>query len=137
MSAQEIANRLTARNIRPSAQRMAIMKYLVDYHNHPSAEEIYEYLHPEMPTLSKTTVYNTMKLLEENGAVMALGIESKNVRYDANTMPHAHFRCRKCGTIYDIPIPASVREKLEVNEGLDVENVMVYYSGICEKCKIK
>ena len=137
MSVQEIAHTLTARNIRPSAQRMAIMKYLVDYHNHPSAEEIYESLHPEMPTLSRTTVYNTMKLLEESGAVMALGIESKNVRYDANMMPHAHFRCRKCGMIYDIPIPASVREKLEVCDGFNVENVMLYYSGICEKCKTK
>ena len=134
MSTREIADTLAARNIKPSAQRLAIMKYLMEYHNHPSAEEIYTSLHPDMPTLSRTTVYNTMKLLEENGAVMALGIESKNVRYDANMMPHAHFRCRKCGKIYDMPIPDSLAGCLHQSKDYRIENVMLYYSGVCKHC---
>ena len=43
-------------------QRIAIMEYLMDNPIHPSADDIYTALSPSMPTLSKTTVYNTLKL---------------------------------------------------------------------------
>ena len=42
-------------------QRIAIMEYLMEHRTHPSADEIYTALSPSMPTLSKTTVYNTLK----------------------------------------------------------------------------
>lgn len=48
-------------DIKPSVQRMAIMEYLMKNRVHPTADEIYGALYPMMPTLSKTTVYNTMR----------------------------------------------------------------------------
>ena len=56
-------------DIKPSVQRMAIMDYLMSHRIHPSADEIYNALYPTIPTLSKTTIYNTMKLFVEQGAV--------------------------------------------------------------------
>ena len=53
--------RLLDHNIKPSVQRIAIMQYLMEYPVHPSADDIYTALSPSMPTLSKTTVYNTLK----------------------------------------------------------------------------
>lgn len=64
-------------NIKPSLQRMAIMDYLMAHRVHPTADEIYNALYPTMPTLSKTTIYNTMKLFTEQGAVKALVIDEK------------------------------------------------------------
>ena len=49
-------------DIKPSVQRMVIMDYLMSHRIHPSADEIYNALYPTIPTLSKTTIYNTMKL---------------------------------------------------------------------------
>ena len=46
-------------NIKPSMQRIAIMDYLMVHRVHPTADEIYNALYPTMPTLSKTTIYNT------------------------------------------------------------------------------
>ena len=63
-------------------QRIAIMDYLMVHRVHPTADEIYNALYPTMPTLSKTTIYNTMKLFTEQGAVKALVIDEKNVRFD-------------------------------------------------------
>ena len=51
--------------IKPSIQRIAIMDYLLTHKTHPSIEEIYLALCDEIPTLSKTTVYNTLKLFAE------------------------------------------------------------------------
>ena len=59
-------DRLLEHNIKPSMQRIAIMEYLMEHPIHPSADDIYTALSPSMPTLSKTTVYNTLKLFSDN-----------------------------------------------------------------------
>ena len=68
-------DRLLEHNIKPSMQRIAIMEYLMDNPIHPSADDIYTALSPSMPTLSKTTVYNTLKLFSEQGAALMLTID--------------------------------------------------------------
>lgn len=122
---------LNAHNIRPSVQRIAILKYLLEHRIHPTVDDIYLALNPTMPTLSKTTVYNVLRNLVENGAVMALTIDEKNVRYDADTNSHAHFRCQTCGELYDIEQPNMASKNMD---GFEVENVHVYYWGKCPKC---
>jgi len=64
--------RLLEHNIKPSMQRIAIMEYLMNHPIHPSADDIYTALSPSMPTLSKTTVYNTLRLFSEQGAALML-----------------------------------------------------------------
>ena len=90
--------------IKPSVQRIAIMEYLMEHRTHPSTDEIHSVLIKWMPTLSKTTVYNTLKLFTEQGALMALGIDDRNIRYDIDVSDHAHFICLGCGKVYDIPV---------------------------------
>ncbi len=133
----QTARHLIAHNIKPSAQRMAIMKYLMDHPTHPTVDKIYSDLLPEMPTLSRTTVYNTLRVLEENNALITLDIESKNVRYDGNVTPHAHFMCRCCGSIYDMPLPENTLHPVTAMSKFKVEVIKLYYKGICEKCQQK
>ncbi len=128
--------RLQSHHIKPSVQRMAIMKYLMEHRTHPTVDEIYTSLAPEMPTLSKTTVYNTLKLLGEQGAIQVLTIDERNTCYDANTTPHAHFLCKKCNRIYDLMQDACVKNVEIMNEdGHEVQEVHYYYKGICKHCK--
>ena len=58
-----VVERLQGHNIKPSVQRIAIMKYLMEHRTHPTVDEIYTALSPTIPTLSKTTVYNNNILL--------------------------------------------------------------------------
>ncbi|KAA6323417.1 Peroxide-responsive repressor PerR, partial [termite gut metagenome] len=74
---------LLAHGIKLSLQRIAIMEYLLEHTTHPTVDEIYTKLFPVMPTLSKTTIYNTLKLLSEQGAIQMITIDEKNVRFDA------------------------------------------------------
>ncbi len=126
---------LSRYNIKPSPQRMAIMTYLLEHKTHPTIEEIYKSLSPDMPTLSKTTIYNTLKLFVENGATSMLTINEKTTCYDYDTSPHAHFICKKCNKVTDLfygvenMIPS--RQEIEGNRIVDMQ---VYYRGICKDC---
>lgn len=129
---------LQQHGIKASPQRIAVMEYLLNHRTHPTADEIFMALSPSMPTLSKTTVYNTLKLLVEQGAVLNLGIDERNARYDGDTTPHAHFRCLKCGTVIDL-YPHQVEGLELVNHKhlgkLRIAETRLYYMGYCEHCQ--
>ena len=79
-------------------QRIAIMQYLMEHPIHPSADDIYTALSPSMPTLSKTTVYNTLKLFSEQGAAQMLTIDEK-ILILMQILPFiAHFLCKTLRT---------------------------------------
>ena len=122
--------------VKPSVQRMAIMDYLLNHRTHPSIDEIYMALCDDIPTLSKTTVYNTLKLFVEHGAAQMLTIDEKYVCYDADLSLHAHFLCKKCNKIFDFPAPAEDMQVAQMKDkGFQLEDVHYYYRGICPQCK--
>lgn len=129
---------LEAHGVKPSVQRLAVMQYLLDHRTHPAADEIYLALHPAMPTLSKTTVYNTLKLLTEKGAAQHLTIDERNSCFDADTEPHAHFLCRTCGRVFDV---ALVNKRLVddalLPNGFRADEAQLYLKGICPACAAK
>jgi len=125
-------NKLITYKVKPSAQRIAIMDYLLTHRTHPSADEIYTSLSDAMPTLSKTTVYNTLKLLSENGAALMLTIDENKVCFDGDITPHTHFFCTKCGRIYDLP-QAVLANEMDAG-GHVITEVHCYYRGICKNC---
>mgnify|MGYP003291483758 FL=1 len=117
-------------NVKPSVQRLAIMDYLLTHRTHPSIEEIYLALCDDIPTLSKTTVYNTLKLFVEHGAAQMLTIDERNVCYDGDISLHAHFLCKHCNKIFDLPAPAQDEqvERMKDN-GFQPEELHYYYKG--------
>jgi len=134
----DIKKRLLQYNIKPSPQRIAIMQYLRGVKTHPTVDTIYSALSPIMPTLSRTTIYNTLKLLSEQGAILSLTVDEKNVRYDGDIAVHAHFICKKCGEVYDLPksfASVSRRSSLTSYQGLNIIECQVYYKGYCKECK--
>lgn len=123
--------------IKPSVQRIAIMDYLYHHRTHPSIDEIYTAIAQQIPTLSKTTVYNTLRLFVEHGAAVMLTIDERNACFDADISRHAHFICKSCGKILDIPVKNDIDCKTAENMGLMIEETHVYYRGLCSECKVK
>lgn len=134
MNIQEVHQYLRKHDIKPSPQRVAIMHYLLEHPTHPTIEQIFLDLLPEMPTLSKTTVYNTLKLLHDKKAVLAITIDEKNVRYDGFTSAHAHFKCKRCGIIHDIPLDKTDIPSCRENSDFISEETQVYFLGTCKNC---
>lgn len=127
---------LLSYNVKPSVQRLAIMDYLLTHRTHPSIEEIYLALCDAIPTLSKTTVYNTLKLFVEHGAVKMLTIDERNVCYDGDISLHSHFLCKNCNKIFDLPAPVVDEQvKRMQDDGFQMEEIHYYYKGLCPQCK--
>ena len=93
---------LREHGVKVSAQRVAVLNYLWEHRTHPTINEIYEELNPQTPSLSKTTLYSTLKLFAEKKVALMLGIDDKNTRFDGDVSPHAHFQCIGCGQVFDI-----------------------------------
>lgn len=132
---REAYDRLVENGIRPSAQRLSIMDWLMKHPVHPTIDDVYNALVKEIPTLSKTTVYNTLRLLSENHAAQMLTIDDHHVCYDGNTQGHVHFYCRHCGKVYDLmeeDAPALYEQK--VVSGHLIQEEQLYYKGICKDC---
>jgi superoxide reductase len=125
---------LSQKGIQPSFQRLKVLDALLSEHNHPNAAMLYEKLAAEMPTISKTTIYNTLNAFAEKGLVSVLTIRPDEVRYDGETTPHHHLLCRKCGAIIDVHVHCGVAESLEI-DGHSVDEVHGYFKGVCRDCR--
>lgn len=131
-SLTEPEQKLKEKNINLSFQRLKVLEYLVGHRCHPSVEKIFSDLHKEISTLSKTTVYNTLRVLTDAGLVRAILTEDET-KYDINTQNHGHFQCKSCGEIYDFDVDT---DKLCSEELKDfrTEEKAVYFKGICPNC---
>ena len=129
---EKLSEYLEKEGIHPSYHRLKILEYLHAQRTHPTVDMIYKDLSKEIPTLSKTTVYNTLKLFLSKGIVQELTIEEKEVRYDADTTQHAHFKCLECGRVYDIILEVPTLD--ETIEGHNVQECHVYLKGVCKDC---
>lgn len=126
---------LTMHGVKPSVQRLAVMDYLLKHRTHPTADEIYSELHQDMPTLSKTTVYNTLKLLTEQGAAKQLTIDERHVCFDAVLQPHAHFFCTRCGKMYDVQLrDEQLEHHAYLPKGFSYDHAALYFRGCCKAC---
>lgn len=136
MKSTVVYDNLIKHEVKPSVQRMAIMDYMMTHFTHPSVDEIYNALSPKFPTLSRTTVYNTLKLFVEHGAVRMLTIDEHNACFDGDMSLHAHFLCKKCGKIYDVPLQNHEEMLMGATvEGNEIMEVHQYFKGVCRDCK--
>ena len=130
---QEIVNELKKRNIRPSYQRLKILEYLMKERYHPTVEEIYFSLLKTIPTLSKSTIYNTLNLFIEKKLLKEVTIENSETRYDIILANHGHFKCDKCGEIVDFKINIDDFIAEDLND-YKIREKDVTFKGICPKC---
>ncbi|ATW28610.1 transcriptional repressor [Candidatus Formimonas warabiya] len=128
-----MSHELIRRKIRPSHQRIKILDYLMNQRCHPTVDQIFHDLHQEIPTLSKSTVYNTLNAFLEAQLIRVITIEDHETRYDIAMKNHGHFKCDSCGSIYDFTINIDDFATGELN-GFQITDKNIYFKGICPRC---
>jgi len=126
--------------VTPSPQRTAIYHFLRTHAIHPTAETIFAAVRTEQPSLSLTTVYNTLKLLVEKQAVKEIIIEGGELRYDADMCEHGHFKCLHCGEVYDLFPPEGVPLVPSVPglpDGFVLKEIQLCCRGYCAKTECR
>jgi len=124
---------LKENKIKITPQRLEILNYLDEHKTHPTVEEIYLNLKEKNPSLSKTTVYNSVEILNKYGLVHSITISGSEHRYDFKHGMHHHFLCKKCGEITDIDVACPNLDKM-LDCGHEVQEVHGYFKGICKNC---
>jgi len=120
-------------SLKVTPQRLEILRFLDNHKSHPTVDEIYQNIKKTNPSLSKTTVYNSLDVLENHGIIQSISISVSEKRYDIKNQMHHHFLCKKCGRIIDIDIKCPNINKV-IEQGHYVEEVHGYFKGICKEC---
>ena len=133
---ENIGQYLVSKTIRPSLQRIKILEYLLKRRNHPTVDMIYNDLIGDIPTLSKTTIYNTLKLFVDKEVAIVINIEDNETRYDADTSIHGHFKCVQCDGVFDFSVRSESLSFAGI-EGFSISEHHIYLKGMCRVCKSK
>ena len=133
----ELIEKLHTCGLRATSQRLAIMQSLVESSSHPSAEDIYNRLKRSHPTLSLSTVYKTLQVIADMGALLTIETGTSSLRFDGHTHPHHHAICEKCRKVHDVdfdkyPVDMNIKGVLQ---GFKVKSVKVIFNGICHVCQ--
>lgn len=118
-------------------KRNAILVYLRQTDEHPSAEMVYNRLKPEYPDLSLGTVYRNLAMFKDKGEIMSLGTVNGVERFDGNTAPHVHFVCTGCDAVIDLPriaVPEALNNEVSTQTGGQIDVCQLTFVGQCKKC---
>lgn len=123
-----------------TAQRRLILETLDCLGCHPTAEDLFEEVHQQDPSLNLSTVYRTLRWLEQEGLVSARRFddERRQERFDpASPAEHHHFLCSVCKSVieFDDLLIDSIKEQFETWSGCEVESASVTLYGVCSPCK--
>lgn len=115
-------------------QRLAILDYLSGNTGHPSAEDIYANISKKFPTISLSTVYNTLEALGQRGMIAELTLDSRRRRFDPDMRPHHHLFCIKCSKVIDIHARYELLVPETARRGFEIMGNRIQFYGICEDC---
>lgn len=99
---QHIREKLSEAGLKATQQRIVVYDALLRMMNfHPAAENIYEAVRPENPSISLGTVYKTLDAFVLCGLASRVSTAEGHMRYDANMDQHNHIYCTNTKEIID------------------------------------
>jgi Fe2+ or Zn2+ uptake regulation protein len=137
----DVTLRLKDQGGRMTAQRKLVLEVLAGLHDHPTAEQIFELAGKRDESLNLSTVYRTLRWLEQEGLISARRFDEsgRGDRFDAALpVEHHHFICSVCKRVieFDDLDAAGIKTRFEHNHAVEVHSISVVLSGICHECQM-
>ncbi len=122
--------------IKYSRQRQEIKNFLMSRKDHPTADVVYMNVRQQYPNISLGTVYRNLTLLADMGEITRLHLGDGVDHFDADTSPHYHFVCSKCGQVMDLHMNNidSIVDIAGMNFNGEIQGHITYFYGICGNC---
>ena len=133
---QDVLKHLREKGVRITETRKAVIDFIIQSHDHPSADMIYQALLPAFPNMSLATVYNNLKVLIDEGFVSELKVRNDTTTY-YDFMGHQHLNviCEKCGRIADMDLDLpDVQQEAADQTGYQITKSQMVVYGICPDC---
>ncbi|KKL94530.1 hypothetical protein LCGC14_1863730 [marine sediment metagenome] len=132
----KVVERFKSKKLKITPQRLGIFEILEGNTAHLSAEDVFKEIRKSYPTISFTTVYKTLEIMEKMGEIMKITIDEERKHYDPNTDSHHHIICLRCNKISDIK-DGSIKPKLpkEILDEFTPSSYHISFYGTCKKCR--
>lgn len=119
---------------RITVQRRAIEGVFNQHKGPLTVEDILNYGRETVPSLNIATVYRTLKILTDNGALVKVFHPSFGTLYEQSGKDHHHhFFCRECNRAFELP-GCALKLEDATPTGFVVEDHEVFLFGTCPKC---
>ena len=134
---EKIIEAFRRNGFRATTQRVVIAQVVLSSKNHPTAEQVFEIIQRSNPSISLSTVYNTIHTMKEMNMLQELAL-GNNHRYDPNTTIHVNLFCQNCGDIIDVESQTIEREidLISKRRRFSITGHRFDIHGICRKCQI-
>jgi Fe2+ or Zn2+ uptake regulation protein len=134
---ERVAAELAAQGLRATRQRIALLRLLRSSRSHPTAAALHRRLLAEHPHVSLKTVYGVLDSLIAVDLAACVTEGGEPYRYEAQSAPHYHARCRVCGRLADLAGSADghIRRRARVPRGFLIERFSVSLVGRCPRCR--
>lgn len=122
---------------RNTPQKRIVMQTLADMGNHPTASMVYENVHKEHPTISKSTVFRILGNAATDGDVLRLHMAESDDRFDHQCHDHYHIRCIDCGRVDDVEMPylSNIYSQITDTQGYQIMGHDIEFRGVCNSCR--
>ena len=117
---------------RLTRQKEMVFEAVMNSDSHPSAGDVYAILADS--GIGIATIYRQLSNLVEDGKIGSFEFQGE-VRYDPVMQPHAHIVCSKCNKIWDVELPAEIRDFAPMNESFGDFEIDLTWKGVCNDCK--
>lgn len=101
MKKEEPGYNLKSSNLKVTPQRLAVLEALENLKNHPTADNIKEYVVKNHPNVAVGTIYKTLETFVEKGLIKKVKTERDVMRYDPILETHHHLYCEESERIED------------------------------------
>lgn len=104
---------------------------------HATADEIYNEIVKDYPTISRGTVYRNLQRLCEMGEIRRREIPGEADRFDHLCHDHYHARCVECGCVIDVDMEyiPDLEKNIRNTHGFVFTGHDIVFKGICSECK--
>ncbi len=134
MNTEEIADKLSEKGLRVTPQRIAILGAIIHLNNHPTAENVIEYIKSKHPNISVGTVYKVLDSFVENNLLKKVKTEGGIMRYDPLQSNHHHLYCEESDKIEDYEdetldaIISNYFEKKGIKD-FEIQTIQIHITG--------
>ena len=90
MNVKNFSNQLVEKGLKVTPQRIAILQAIFKLGNHPTADNIIEYIRKNHPNISTATVYKVLDAFVSCGLINRVTTAKNSMRYDAMMESHHH-----------------------------------------------
>jgi Fur family peroxide stress response transcriptional regulator len=101
MKAEDFSIKLIERGLKVTPQRIAILEAIFILQNHPTTENIIDYIRKNHPNIATATVYKVLDAFVTCGLIKRVKTERDIMRYDAVLESHHHIYCSDSDRIED------------------------------------